>query len=322
MSGDSVSVGIIANPFSGKDIRRLVGYGATSDNLNKVRVLQRVLVGVAEAGVDRVLYMPDPFQLVPEAFRTLRAVDRGSLVLESVLETVRGEPAESERSAAAMQAAGVGAIVTMGGDGTNRLVALGAGATPLLPLAVGTNNVFPLSLEPTVAGLAAGFVARRRDGVGCRREKALRVRIGDETDFALTDVAWLHGTYHGAGAVWHPDALRELVVTQGGVHLIGLAAIAGRATPVDRAAAGGAYVRFGPGRRFRAPIAPGRFSEISVSDARHVDFGQPVPLTPGPGVLAFDGERLRTVPAGLRPEVEVSPDGPVVIDPISVLSGH
>jgi predicted polyphosphate/ATP-dependent NAD kinase len=57
-------VGITANPFSGTDIRRVVAYAATSNNWGKVQILQRVLVGLAEAGVREVLYMPDPSNLV------------------------------------------------------------------------------------------------------------------------------------------------------------------------------------------------------------------------------------------------------------------
>ena len=38
-------VGIIANPASGKDIRRLVAHGSTFDNNEKTNIVRRVLLG-------------------------------------------------------------------------------------------------------------------------------------------------------------------------------------------------------------------------------------------------------------------------------------
>lgn len=107
-------VGIIANPFSGKDIRRISAYAATSNNLGKVQILQRVLVGLAEAGVKEVLYMPDPSNLVPAAFRTLRSDDRREMEIHPVLDRYRGERDDTVRAAAALVRRGVGAIIILG----------------------------------------------------------------------------------------------------------------------------------------------------------------------------------------------------------------
>lgn len=318
-------MGIIANPFSGKDMRRLVAYGSVMDNLSKVRILQRVLAGLREAGIRQVLYMPDPVSLLPAAFEAMRAADREGVTITPVLDVVRGESSESARAAAAMVTRGVGAIITLGGDGTNRLVAAHAGRVPIMPLSTGTNNAFPTWVEPTIAGLAAGRVAlgsrggSRTQG-GCRQEKRLVVTVGDGTDMALVDVAYLKGDYTGAGAIWEPAMLRELVVTQGVPHAIGLSAIAGQVCPLGRAEAAGAYVRFGEGRTVRAPIVPGRFESLSVAAAQRVPLDSTMTLAEGPGVLALDGERLATVPTGVRPAVVVGTDGPVVIDPVAVLA--
>lgn len=311
--------GIIANPFAGKDIRRVVAYASTSDTLNKVRTLQRVLVGLAEAGVQELLYMPDPARLVPAAFDSLRAPDRGPLEIRPVLETIRGEAEESALAAEAMVRQGARAIITLGGDGTNRLVARASGSVPLMPLSTGTNNAFPIWMEPMLAGLAAGRVAMGRGSGGCRREKALRITVGSVSDIALVDAAFLAGSYIGAGAIWEPESVRELVVTRGLPHAVGLSAIAGAVCPVDRDEPAGAYLRLGTGPTVRAAIAPGRFAELAVAGHRRIACGLSVELGPGPGVLACDGERLRLVPAGVRPVVQVAADGPVVIDPVAVL---
>ena len=60
-------VGIIANPASGKDIRRLVAHGSVFDNQEKVRIVRRILLGLSEMGVDRICFMPDYYGIVGRA---------------------------------------------------------------------------------------------------------------------------------------------------------------------------------------------------------------------------------------------------------------
>ena len=67
MSDEANSVGIIANPQSGKDIRRLNAYGFLSNNYEKVNVIQRVLLGLDSVGIRRVYYLPEPFGIVEKA---------------------------------------------------------------------------------------------------------------------------------------------------------------------------------------------------------------------------------------------------------------
>jgi predicted polyphosphate/ATP-dependent NAD kinase len=87
-------------------------------------------------------------------------------------------PADTLEAVRRMVAEGVGAIMVLGGDGTNRLAASAAGETPLVSLSTGTNNVFPAMREATIAGLAAGLIATGRVPVddACYRNKVLRLR--------------------------------------------------------------------------------------------------------------------------------------------------
>lgn len=57
------AIGIIANPASGKDIRRLVSYATTIDNREKVNIVKRIVLAAQSMGVDRILFMPDTFQM-------------------------------------------------------------------------------------------------------------------------------------------------------------------------------------------------------------------------------------------------------------------
>src|SRR5207237_7510709 len=94
------------------------------------------------------------------------------------------------RAAAQMCDLGVDCIVSLGGDGTNRALAKACGTVPLLPLSTGTNNVFPYMFEATLAGLAAGIVAR---GIVTAPEVIIqRPRLdvevnGEGVDLALVD---------------------------------------------------------------------------------------------------------------------------------------
>lgn len=66
----------------------------------------------------------------------------------------------------------------------------------MCPLSTGTNNVFPLLIEPTVAGMAAGLVA---SGKVSRNETARRAKVidvamdGENVDLALIDALFLQG---------------------------------------------------------------------------------------------------------------------------------
>src|SRR5438067_1802631 len=152
-------VGIIANPASGRDIRRLVAHGTVFDNNEKTAIVRRVLLGLEAVGIRRVAYMPEhDFGILPRAITGLHG---HPLQLEaSPLEMpVLGTSADSTRAAQLLAELGAGCIITLGGDGTNRVVAKGCGTVPLIPISTGTNNVFPTFLEGTLAGMAASLIA-------------------------------------------------------------------------------------------------------------------------------------------------------------------
>jgi len=54
-----ISIGIIANPASGKDIRRLVSHATTIDNNEKINIVERIVLGAQGLGVEKVYMMPD-----------------------------------------------------------------------------------------------------------------------------------------------------------------------------------------------------------------------------------------------------------------------
>ena len=114
-----------------------------------------ILLGLASAGVRQVLYMPDYYGIVQRALDALTIdMDVSALVFDA-----KADQRDSVRAAEILAEKGAGCIVTLGGDGTNRVVAKGACQVPILPVSTGTNNVFPYMIEGTIAGLAAGLIA-------------------------------------------------------------------------------------------------------------------------------------------------------------------
>ena len=120
------SVGIIANPASGKDIRRLVAHGSVFDNQEKINIVRRVLTALDSVGVDQAWFMPDYAGL------GIRAAEGLTLSLKTGLLPMRvqGTQEDSTSAAALLAEMGVGCLITLGGDGTNRVVAKACGDLP------------------------------------------------------------------------------------------------------------------------------------------------------------------------------------------------
>jgi predicted polyphosphate/ATP-dependent NAD kinase len=311
-------VGLIVNPASGKDIRRIVAQGWVVTNQEKVAIVRRVLRGLEAAGVGQVYFMPESAGICAGAFSDLGITSLQVVTLD-LPATYR--PEDSTAAAAMMAAAGVSCIITLGGDGTNRAVFKGSGpAIPLLPISTGTNNVFPEFQEGTTAGYAAGLLATGRVALetACWRSKVLQVyRDGRLVDLALVDLAVSRNVMIGARAIWQMADLTELFLTRAQPWSIGLSAIGGVIQYVPAEGHSGLHLVFGPGgRRVRAPIGPGLFSEISVLEKYSLTQGVQVQLNfTRPATLAFDGERDLTAQPGDCFTVELSPNGPWVLDP-------
>ena len=308
------SVGIIANPSAGKDIRRLVAQASTFDNLEKVNIVRRVLLGLTASGVDDVLFMPDAFAIVTRALHHLEGAPRTRPLDVDPTFTDR----DSTCAAKLLQEHGARCIVTLGGDGTNRAVAKGCGNVPLVAISTGTNNVFPQLMEGTIAGLAAGAVARGAVDVDrvARPSLCLEViRDGQRIDLALVDVAVCTDRFVGARAVWDPTAIRQIVTTSARSDVLGLSSVGAFLPGVQVGPDEGLALEIGGGGdRVVAPIAPGLLSQVEVASYRVLQVGHIVDLASTTGVLALDGEREWPLDPGARLQVRLSDGGPRVVD--------
>ena len=321
------SVGIIANPASGRDIRRLVAHGAVFNNDEKVNIVRRVLLGLEAVGVERVFFMPDSFSIGPKALDGLQTKLDVSIL--PMLKTFSQR--DSTQAAAFMGAEGVGCIVTLGGDGTNRAVAKRCGDVPLMPISTGTNNVFPTMLEGTIAGMAAGLVtcgladkavqrAPRIDIFCEKTNESDQVEHADNAetpdDIALVDVAVYNERFVASRAIWDASKIKELVLTRVEPGSIGLSSIGAHAPDRVDSPEHGLYLRLGSGgQSVLAPIAPGLLHEVSLAESRPLGPGETVTVKqPQPCVLALDGEREIELRQGATARLQFNPNGPRVID--------
>jgi predicted polyphosphate/ATP-dependent NAD kinase len=323
----ATTVGVIANPASGRDIRRLVSGASVFDNGEKGNMVYRVMVGLGAVGVEHVLMMPAASGLYDSLERTLRAAasaeeKRPMPELELVEMTVRHTVRDTVDALAEMERRGVAAVVVLGGDGTNRIVARHCAADlPLCALSTGTNNAFPEMREATVAGIATGLVATGQVGdEALRREKILRVALNGDggKDCALVDVALNSERFVGARALWRPRSISEVVVSSARPDSIGLSSVAGLLDPTPREAPHGIHVIFAPPEDaetvLTVPLAPGLVVPVGIEGVSRIGPGETVELTPTVGSVALDGEREIEIDSKDAVEVSLDPDGPLTID--------
>jgi hypothetical protein len=306
------TVAVIANPVSGRDVRRLLANAARSSIQDKVTIVRRVAIGAVAAGATRLVFLPDPHSIAKKAMSTMQLDVE---VVELAVPRTHDER-ETVAAAAALRDMGVGAVVVLGGDGTNRVVAKGWADAPIVPLSTGTNNVFPAHIEPTIGGAAAGLVASGAIGldVAARRAKVVHVEIeGEEPDFALVDAVLTADAVVGDRTPFDASKLRAAVLAIADPAAVGISPIGGLLEPCRREDDAAVSVRFGEGRALTVPISPGLYTRVGIVSCERIALGHAEAVR-GPGILAFDGDRRRVVRDGQTVRLRVERDGPWVID--------
>ncbi len=313
-------VAILVNPMSGRDVRRLAARATNMTHEAKRDIVARVAAGADACGATDIYVAREPFRIAAAALEHMGLDARVHVLTPPIRNTAE----DTESAINAFLDAGCETIVSLGGDGTNRAIvrALGSRAATvrLIPLSTGTNNVFPVLAEPTIAGMVAALRAR-----GALTEPALEQRckvlhvsgIGryglPVHDLGLIDAVLLRRDHVGNLLPFDADRLDRLLLTRAEPDAIGMSPIGGFIEPVDARADEGLLVEMGDGIRFRAPLSPGMFREVSVRQVTRIPLDQPVPFD-GDGVLALDGDRDHKIPAGQRLWVTLRRDGPWIID--------
>jgi hypothetical protein len=304
-----MNIGLIVNPYAGRDIRRAIGPTRLVTDAEKIAIIRQMLAVWTQFNTLTIWAMPDHAGLVQRAAQGVPQV-------QWLPVAVRGDAYDSRRAAALAAERGVDCLVTLGGDGTNRVVASGCRDIPLLPLSTGTNNVFPLCINPTAAALAAATVALgvvRASEVSSARPRLVVHKNGIPWDIALVDVLVTAHLFIGARALWQTEYWREAVVLSPGP---GVPGVAGVAALLPESSAAATHLRFGTqGMQVLAPVTPGRLIPVAVQSVRAVSLGQRVRCRAIDGTLALDGEREWELTSDDVIDILVDPQGPRVLNP-------
>jgi predicted polyphosphate/ATP-dependent NAD kinase len=312
------TIGIVANPVSARDIRRVVANAGNLQITDRVNIVLRLLSSAAACGVRRALLMPDRGGIRMGLERHFRRThDEHEF---PAIEYLPLEPTSTVDDTFAatrlLQRAGVDAIVVLGGDGTHRAVVRelveGDSAIPVVGLSTGTNNAFPEMREPTISGMAVGLYASGRVAPeqAIAPNKLIEVTIasprGDvRTDVAIVDAVLTHDRSVGARALWKTASLDSVYLAFADPQSIGLSAIGALLQPVGRRDSGGLAVQLAADSRhalvtLEAPIAPGMVRPVAVASWRRMVADEPIAATLAAGTVALDGERELSFDAGDR----------------------
>lgn len=318
------AIGIIANPVSARDIRRVIANATALQITDRANIVLRVLSCVHACGVERVYMMPENGGIRHHVRRGIDRAENQGLkhfpAVDYLDYKISGTVDDTLKAARLMKETGVAAIVVLGGDGTHRAVVTACGDVPIAGISTGTNNAFPEHREPTITGLAVGLAVTGKvpPETAYQQNKKIVVRVNDHEEIALVDVAVVTERYVGARALWRTETFRELFVTFADPEVIGMSAIAGLLTRVTRLDPHGLHVRLAPDDEadiiVDTPIAPGYVRGIGIRD--YAEMEPSVAYSPSitDGSIALDGERELSFTRDDRVSIELVPSAFRTVD--------
>ena len=305
---------LAVNPMSGRDVRRLAARATNMTHEAKRDIVARVAAGADAMGVTDIYITKEPFRIASMALEHM-GLKANVHVVEHEL---ANDASDTEASVAMFREAGCETFVSVGGDGTNRAIVRACPDIDLVPLSTGTNNVFPVLVEPTVAGMVAGLNACGHlpdDNVDIkRRVKVLHVKTPRGSDVGLIDAVLLANDHVGNLLPFDAERIRQIYLSRAEPNSIGMSPIGGLLHPVFAEDDFGLLVTMEAGcPAVTAPLSPGLFKEVPIKDVQEMAFGVAVPFR-GPGVIALDGDRDHRLREGESGTVTLRRDGPRVID--------
>lgn len=301
-------------------MRRVAAKASTSNHHEKQQQVTRLVLGALEMGVDQIYLGNEPFRINERAIENLAERDRVTVLSYPLTHTAKDTVTMTQQ----MWDKGVRTFIVLGGDGTSRIVAKNLPDAVILPLSTGTNNVFPIYCEASIAGAAAGLIASKRllAENHCYRCKQVHIQINDDyTDLALVDAVLLQNDMLGSFLPFAAENIHSVYLARSEPASVGISPIGGYLLPCAAKDDFGVMVNCQPDAKLklRVPISPGLYGDVGIEEFEPMDLGQTY-LVSADGILAFDGDRTVTVKASDKLEVSVRRDGPYIIDPQYVLS--
>ncbi|MGI6584704.1 MAG: ATP-NAD kinase family protein [Lutisporaceae bacterium] len=314
-----ISIGIIANPASGKDIRRIVSHATVIDNYEKVNIVERIILGAQGCGVDEVYIMADTFQIGNRVIDNLIASKELKANIKLIDIKLNGNVSDTINTAKIMEDMKIGCIVVLGGDGTNRAIAKSIDKTPLISISTGTNNVYPDMMEGTAAGMAAAVVAANKFDI-CHtylRDKRIEVfRNGIFTDIALIDAVICKDLYVGSKAIWNVEDIIKVIVSRAHPASIGFSSLIGCMMTIKESDDYGASVDLNClGKTVIVPIAAGIMKKVNTCNLTRLNLNEEYYYkAAGRGIIAVDGEREVPFKEGDEFIFKITRNGPYHVD--------
>lgn len=321
------TVGIIANPVSARDIRRIISNASNLQTSERVNIVMRLLSTLFSCNVNDVYMMPDKAGLTAMLLRSIKkehAQSKGIQLypdLHFVDLSVTSTVDDTYKAANLMVEAGVKVIFVLGGDGTHRAVVkelmklkdAGKNIPAICGISTGTNNAFPQMLEPTVAALAVAHYVNEKipDDKALIKNKVIEVCVDDKVaDIAIVDAVISKDMYVGSRAIWDASKLSELYLTYADPMVIGFSAIGGLLQPIERFSVDGLAVYMSDDSSktstvIKAPIAPGMLSDVPIEGHQKISADVSYPIRIEKGIVALDGEREFSFKAGQKVSIRL-----------------
>ncbi|MDC6450299.1 NAD(+)/NADH kinase [Pseudomonadales bacterium] len=312
-------LGIIVNPMSGRDVRRVAARASISAHHDKQQQVTRLVLGALQSGAQEVYLAREPFRISERAVENIAEKTRIKMLEFKLKHNAHDTVTAAER----MWAAGCRTFIVLGGDGTNRIVARTCPDAVLLPLSTGTNNVFPQMVEASVAGAAAGLICSGQVPIeeNCYRCKQVHVECDDgTTDLALVDAILLKNDQLGSLLPFSASNISQIFLARSEAASVGISPIGGFILPC------GTEDKFGvklqckedADLQIEVPISPGLYNTIGIESCNRVSLGERTKVM-GPGILAFDGDREIQLGEKQSVTVSIRADGPWIIEPKRVM---
>ena len=294
-------VGIVANPISARDIRRIVSYAGNLTINDRANIVLRILAGMAKVGVNKAVIMPENGGIRTQLMRTISREKVNKTVdfpeIEYLNMPITASSEDSFVATRLLREKKVDVIAVLGGDGTHRCVVSECGKIPISGTSTGTNNAFPETREPTVTGLGIGLAATGKvpKEIAFSQNKWIEVYKNGIKEIALVDVAVVTEEFVGARAIWKTDNFRDLFVTFGEPQGIGMSSIMGLLKPISRADSFGGKVELCSNKQANfsiiAPIAPGLIKNVGIKSFEKMEENKKYLPSVKSGSIALDGER-------------------------------
>lgn len=315
-------IGIIANPASGKDIRRLVSYATVVDNNEKVNIVKRIVLAAQGCGVSSIFIMPDTYQIGYKVIEDLTLEKRLSAKVDILDMEMKGSHHDTTYAAKLMKEMNIKCVLVLGGDGTSRAVAKTIQEIPIIAISTGTNNVYPIMMEGTIAGMAAAAVCFGYGEKNIKRDKRIEIYKDKELlDIALVDAVISKNLFVGAKAIWNVEDILKIITTRSHPASIGFSALVGCKQIVSEDEDYGLYVDLNDKySQLIAPLGAGIIEKIHMSEPKILRLNEEyVYLADTNRVIALDGEREIEFKQGEKLTFKITRKGPVRVKVSEVL---